>query len=114
MSTDTRPRFNKKALENVPLPQPGSCFTLHDSEVPGLRVTDRGTKSFCVFRRSNRTTADGGTLPALAERQLEGRHLCAVDTKNRSDHVLPMGRYLWELMQRRRRASDSDWVFANP
>ena len=40
--------------------------------------------------------------------------LCAVDTKNRSDHVLPMGRYLWDLMRRRRQASDSDWVFANP
>ena len=25
-----------------------------------------------------------------------------------------MGRYLWELMRRRRRASDSDWVFASP
>jgi integrase len=40
--------------------------------------------------------------------------LCAVDTKNRSDQVLPMGRYLWELMQRRRRTADSEWVFANP
>ena len=40
--------------------------------------------------------------------------LCAVDTKNRSDHMLPMGHYLWELMRQRRCASDSDWVFANP
>ena len=39
--------------------------------------------------------------------------VCAVDTKNRSNHVLPMGRYLWDLM-RRRRACDSEWVFANP
>ena len=45
---------------------------------------------------------------------LERGTLCAVDTKNRSDHVLPMGPYLWELMRRRRRATDSDWVFANP
>jgi hypothetical protein len=40
--------------------------------------------------------------------------LGAVDTKNHSDHVLPMGRYVWELMRRRRRAADSAWVFANP
>jgi integrase len=40
--------------------------------------------------------------------------LCAVDTKSRSDHVLPMGRYLWGLMRKRRRACNSDWVFANP
>jgi integrase len=40
--------------------------------------------------------------------------LCAVDTKNRSDHTLPMGAYLWDLMRTRRRTSDSDWVFANP
>jgi len=25
-----------------------------------------------------------------------------------------MGRYLWDLMRQRRRASDSDWVFVNP
>ena len=37
--------------------------------------------------------------------------LCAVDTKTRLDHLLPLGRYL-ELMPRHRRASDSDWVFA--
>jgi len=45
---------------------------------------------------------------------LERGTLCAVDTKNRSDHSLPMGRYLWDLMRQRRRASHSDWVFANP
>jgi integrase len=28
--------------------------------------------------------------------------------------VLPMGRYLWDLMRKRRRVCDSDWVFANP
>jgi integrase len=46
--------------------------------------------------------------------KLDRGTLCAVDTKNRSDHLLPMGRYLRELMHQRRRASDSDWVFANP
>ena len=40
--------------------------------------------------------------------------LCAMETKNRSDHVLPMGRYLWELMRQRRKATDSERVFANP
>jgi len=40
--------------------------------------------------------------------------LCAVDTKNRSNHILPMGRYLLDVMRRRRSASDSEWVFANP
>jgi integrase len=45
---------------------------------------------------------------------LQRRTLCAVDTKNRSNHVLPMGRYLWDVMRWRRSASDSDWVFANP
>src|SRR5438045_965478 len=40
--------------------------------------------------------------------------VCAIDTKNRSNHVLPMGRHLWDVMRYRRSASDSDWVFANP
>ena len=64
MSTDTRLRFNKKALESVPLPQPGSRFTFHDLEVPGLqlRVTDRGIKSFCVFRRSKRGVPERITI----------------------------------------------------
>src|SRR6266705_66156 len=64
MSTDTRLRFNKKRLENVPLPQPGSRLTFHDLEVPGLqlRVTDRGIKSFCVFRRSKRSVPERITI----------------------------------------------------
>jgi len=71
MSTDTRVRFNKKALENVSLPQPGSRFTFHDLEVPGLqlRVTDRGIKSFCVFRRSKRGAPERitiGRFPTLS------------------------------------------------
>src|SRR5450755_4530346 len=71
MSTDTRVRFNKKALENVSLPQPGSRFTFHDLEVPGLqlRVTDRGVKSFCVFRRSKRGAPERitiGRFPTLS------------------------------------------------
>jgi integrase len=45
---------------------------------------------------------------------LERGTLCAVETKNRSDHVVPMGSQLWELMRRRRKATDSEWVFANP
>jgi len=39
--------------------------------------------------------------------------LCAVDTKNHANHLLPMGRYLWNLMRQRHRASDSEWIFAN-
>jgi integrase len=71
MSTDTRLRFNKKLLANVPLPQPGSRFTFHDLEVPGLqlRVTDRGIKSFCVFRRSKRGAPERitiGRFPTLS------------------------------------------------
>ena len=39
MSTDTRLRFNKKALENVPRPQSGSRFTFHDCRAsPKLTV----------------------------------------------------------------------------
>lgn len=40
--------------------------------------------------------------------------LCATDTKNRSDHVLPMGVYLWDLMRRRRKLASGEWVFENP
>ena len=40
--------------------------------------------------------------------------LCAVDTKNRLDHLLPMGRHLWTLLRERRQQSDSEWVFADP
>src|SRR5437764_4643478 len=43
---------------------------------------------------------------------LQRSTVCAIDTKNRSNDVLPMGRYLWDVMRYRRSASDSDWVFA--
>jgi integrase len=71
MSTGSRLRFNKKALETVPLPQPGARFTFHDLEVPGLqlRVTDRGVKSFSVFRRSKRGAPERitiGRFPTLS------------------------------------------------
>lgn len=71
MSIDTRFRFNKKSLEHLPLPQPGSRFTFHDLEVPGLqlRVTDRDIKSFCVFRRSKRGAPERitiGRFPTLS------------------------------------------------
>jgi hypothetical protein len=70
-SAESRLRFNKRALENLPLPQPGSRFTFHDLEVPGLqlRVTDRGIKSFCVFRRSKRGAPERitiGRFPTLS------------------------------------------------
>ena len=40
--------------------------------------------------------------------------LRVIDTKNGSDHLLPMGNHLWNLMRARSRMSDSEWVFANP
>jgi hypothetical protein len=71
MSTETRLRFNKNRLEHIPPAQSGSRLTFHDLEVPGLqlRVTDRGIKSFCVFRRSKRGAPDRitiGRFPTLS------------------------------------------------
>ncbi len=71
MSTESRLRFNKKRLEDIPPPQPGSRLTFHDLEVPGLqlRVTDRGIKSFCAFRRSKRGAPERitiGRFPTLS------------------------------------------------
>jgi integrase len=40
--------------------------------------------------------------------------LRVIDTKNGSDHLFPMGNYLWNLMRARSRISDSEWVFAKP
>src|SRR6266566_7792343 len=76
-------RFNKKTLDRVPLPPAGQRATFHDSEVPGLqlRVTDRGTKSFCVFRRSKRGAPERitiGRFPTLSverARVIAKRHL---------------------------------------
>src|SRR6266700_1609359 len=71
MSAESRLRFNKKRLENVPLPQPGSRLTCHDLEVPGLqlRVTDRGIKSVSGFRRGKRGAPERitiGRFPTLS------------------------------------------------
>src|SRR6266699_3926198 len=64
-------RFNKKTLDRVQLPAAGQRATFHDIEVPGLQllVTDRGVKSFCVFRRSKRGTPERitiGRFPTLS------------------------------------------------
>lgn len=48
-----RINFTKATLENLPLPPTGSRATYHDTRIGGLqlRVTDRGVKTFCVYRR---------------------------------------------------------------
>src|SRR5207237_7594354 len=51
-------------------------------------------------------------MPAMGQCRPATRD--GIRPKNRSDHSLPMGRYLWDVMRRRRSASDSDWVFVNP
>jgi integrase len=71
MSSQLRLRFNKKNLSNVAPPSPGMRAIFHDTEVPGLqlRVTDRGIKSFCVFRRSRRGAPERitiGRFPTLS------------------------------------------------
>ncbi len=45
---------------------------------------------------------------------LENGTLRVVETKNGSQHVLPMGQRLWETLRQRREATDGEWVFANP
>ena len=45
---------------------------------------------------------------------LENGTLRVVETKNGSQHVLPMGQRLWETLRQRRKATVGEWVFANP
>lgn len=44
---------------------------------------------------------------------LKGRTLTVVDPKNRRDHTLPMGDYLFDLMSQRKAVSVSEYVFAD-
>lgn len=48
--------FTKSNLDNLPIPEKGSRPYYHDSIVAGLgiRITDKGTKSFIVQRRINK------------------------------------------------------------
>jgi integrase len=48
-----------------------------------------------------------------SEIDLKARTLTVLDPKNRRDHTLPMGDYLFELMARRRAISASEYVFAD-
>src|SRR5258708_25862773 len=68
-------RFNKKTLDRVPLPVAGQRATFHDIEVPGLqlRVTDRGVKSFCVFRRSHREYLASRGVTVIAIKRKDGK-----------------------------------------
>ncbi|HEY2817020.1 MAG TPA: Arm DNA-binding domain-containing protein [Casimicrobiaceae bacterium] len=74
MPSPFRLRFNKSSLETLLLPARGKRATYYDTEVLGLqlRVTDRGVKSFCVFRRSKRGRPERitiGRFPALSVEQ---------------------------------------------
>ena len=71
-------RFNKTSLEKLPLPARATRATYYDTEVLGLqlRVTDRGVKSFCVFRRSKRGRAERitiGRFPTLSVKQARAK-----------------------------------------
>lgn len=78
MSSPTRLRFNKTSLENLPLPARATRATYYDTEVLGLqlRLTDRGVKSFCVFRRSKRGRPERitiGRFPTLSVEQARAK-----------------------------------------
>src|SRR5438552_9392052 len=78
MSSPFRLRFNKTSYENLPLPARATRATYYDTEVLGLqlRVTDRGVKSFCVFRRSKRGRAERitiGRFPTLSVKQARAK-----------------------------------------
>jgi hypothetical protein len=78
MSSPFRLRFNKSSLENLPLPAQATRATYYDTEVLGLqlRVTDRGVKSFCVFRRSKRGRPERitiGRFPTLSVEQARAK-----------------------------------------
>ena|SRR5947209_5599975 len=74
MSSPSRIRFNKTSLEHLSPPTHGKRATYYDTDVLGLqlRVTDRGVKSFCVFRRSKRGSPERitiGRFPSLSVEQ---------------------------------------------
>lgn len=79
MPAPIRLRFNKTSLENVTLPAPGKRLTYYDTEVPGLqlRVTHRGAKSFCVFRRSKRGKPERVTIGPFPTLSVERARLRA-------------------------------------
>ncbi|MDQ3796023.1 MAG: Arm DNA-binding domain-containing protein, partial [Pseudomonadota bacterium] len=47
--------FTKRALDTLPLPEPGKRLEVYDNKIRGLliRVTSNGTKSFTAYRRLN-------------------------------------------------------------
>src|SRR5437762_12968638 len=78
MPSPSRLRFNKTSLERLSLPTRGKRATYYDTEVLGLqlRVTDRGVKSFCVFRRSKRRNPERitiGRFPSLSVEQARSK-----------------------------------------
>src|SRR5213082_4317991 len=71
-------RFHKTSLEKLPLPARTTRATYYDTEVLGLqlRVTDRGVKSFCVFRPSKRGRTERitiGRFPTLSVEQARAK-----------------------------------------
>jgi len=70
---NTRLNFTKRALESLPLPEPGKRATYHDAKIRGLilRVTSQGTRTFQVYRKVNgrpeRVTI--GTFPGVTVEQ---------------------------------------------
>src|SRR6202162_735543 len=90
MPSQVHLRFNKKTLDRVPLPAAGQRATFHDIEIPGLqlRVTDRGVKSFCVFRRSKRGTPERITIGRFRRYRWNAPESRRSDTSRISERAL--------------------------
>ncbi|WP_107219930.1 tyrosine-type recombinase/integrase [Thauera aromatica] len=59
MTTETRIKFGKTALQSLELPESGKRLTIYDTETPklALRVTATGTKTFYVVKRAGASVA---------------------------------------------------------
>ena len=73
--------FTKAALDALPLPALGTRATYHDAKSPGLqlRVTDRGAKTFSVYRRIKSGRPERVTLGRYPAVSIEKARAIAAD-----------------------------------
>jgi integrase len=92
------------AVGDLPRPPGAAGFASLDNQ--GALVAD-----FLVLLLLTGLRRSEGARLRWADVDLEGKTLTVRDTKNRDDHTLPLSDYLHELLERRRKVTEGDFVF---
>ena len=132
LAPNSKINFTKAILDSLPLPENNQRFTFKDEKERGLiiRITTNGQKTFQLYKKhqGRPIRISLGLYPDMSIENARKSNVLQMryeqidwhnktwripDTKNGEPLVLPLTAKAYELLENRRRQSNSLWVFPN-